>query len=382
MKNLRNFYVGGKKVLLRVSIGVPLDKDGNVINDFRIEKIVPTVQYLIDKKAKVILISKRGHSENLSLKPLLPVLEKHLGQKVAFSPDCVGSIAKNHIALMKPGDILLLENVRFHPEEMKNNSQFAQKLAALGDIFVNDAFADSHREHASIVGIPKYLPSAVGFLMEKEVRVLSKITVKPWSPLTIIIGGMKVGSKTRFMEDFLKKTNDLLLGGEIANAILRAKGISISRPKVSHPEDEEIGDFPLTNPKLHLPVDVIVSPDTTGENYVRETGPAAVKSNEMVLDIGPETITFFGEIIKNSKMIIWSGPLGFFEKKPFERGTMVIADKIARNHQAFKIAGGGDTVTALKKFNVFDSFDFVSTGGGAMLNLLAGKKMPGIEALE
>jgi 3-phosphoglycerate kinase len=392
MRALKDFQLENKKVLLRVDFNVPLDKKGKILDDFRIKKTLPTINYLREKKAKIILISHLGRplknqkikakSKKYSLKLLVPCLENLFKAKVKFLEDCIGSKVKEKVEKMKGGEISLLENLRFHPEEEENNPRFAQELAELGDYFIQDAFGVCHRSHASVVELPKYLPSGMGLLLEREIKVLSKILREPWHPLVVIIGGIKIGTKIGAIRNFLKKADSLLIGGEIANVILRVKGICLSKPLPDEKIIDKLRDLQLTNPKLHLPVDVIVSPDKTGQLYIREEAPAAVRKEEEIFDIGPETIRMFSEIIKKAKMILWSGPLGFFENPLFEKGTKIIGDKIARNHKAFKVAGGGDTILALKKFHLREQFDFISTGGGAMLRFLGGEKLPGIEALK
>lgn len=381
MKTLKDFQFKNKKVLLRVDFNLPLDEKGEILDDFRVEKTLPTINYLRKEGARIIILSHLGKGE-FSLKPVSEILEKMLGQKIFFLTEPLGERIFKKINEAEPGDIFLLENLRFYPEEEKNDPKFSKKLAQLGDFFINDAFSVCHREHASVVGIPRYLPAGAGLLLEKEIKVLSRVLEEPWHPFVAIIGGVKIESKLPVIKNLLSIADEILLGGEIANTLLRAKKITISK---SLPEEEiiKIADgLELTNPKLHLPIDVLVSPEPSGKIYIRESAPGMVRREEEIFDIGSETIEFFSEIIKKAKMIIWSGPLGLFENPLFERGTKEIADKIVRNHQAFKLAGGGDTLLALKKFKVRDKFDFVSTGGGAMLKFLAGEKLPGIEALK
>jgi phosphoglycerate kinase len=279
-------------------------------------------------------------------------------------------------------DIVLLENLRFYEEEEKNDQEFAKKLAKLGEIYVNDAFSVCHRAHASVVGIPQYLPSAAGLLLEKEIKILSRVLKNPWRPLVAIIGGVKIEIKIGVIEQFIKKADHLLLGGEIANTVLIGKGISLGRPLLENGEiREKIERIDITCPKLHLPIDGLISLQEPKEGYLRIGAVGNVRREEKVYDIGPETIEIFSEIIKTAKMILWSGPLGLFEEKKFSVGTKEIAENIVRNHRAFKIAGGGDTAAALNRFKLADKFDHVSTGGGAMLEFLSGEKLPGIEAL-
>ncbi|MDI6602957.1 MAG: phosphoglycerate kinase [Patescibacteria group bacterium] len=390
MKTLRDFNVKNKKVLVRCDFNVPLDEKGNILDDFRIKQTIPTIKYLAKRGAKIILMSHLGEPEgkvveSLRLTPIQEKLKEYLDYSITKTNDCIGKETKKRVLEMTSREILLLENLRFHQEEKKNDENFVKKLAKLGDIYINDAFGVCHRSHASIVGIPKYLPSGAGLLLEKEIRILSKVLKKPWRPLVAIIGGVKISSKIKVIEKFLKKADHLLLGGEIANAILAVKGILLSQP-IPEPEViKTIEKIDLTCPKLHLPVDIFISLAVleTGlkEGYLRQGGPGQIKKEEKGYDIGPETVKIFSRIIKTAKMIFWSGPLGMFEEEKFAKGTKEIAQIIARNHLAFKIAGGGDTVLALNKFDLFDKFDHISTGGGAMLEFLSGKKLPGLEAL-
>jgi len=390
MKTLEDFNFKNKRVLLRCDFNVPFDEKGQISDDFRIKQSVPTIEYLKKKGAKVILISHlgrpEGREEKYSLKPASLRLEELLGTNVKFLDDCLGEKTKEEVEKMKEKEIILLENLRFYKEEEKGDLNFAKELSKLGDIYINDAFGCSHRPHASIVGLPKYLPSGAGFLLEKEVRVLSRVLEDPWRPLTAVIGGVKISTKIGVIENFLERADHLLLGGEVANTILRMKGILIAKPVLENPEIiKKVEKIDLTNPKIHLPVDGIVSLDDfergLKEHYIRESAPGIVKKEEGFYDIGSETIKIFSEIIKEAKMIIWSGPLGMYEKKQFEKGTKEIAENIARNYSAFKIVGGGDLISALSGFNLLDKFDHISTGGGAMLEFLSGKKLPGVEAL-
>jgi len=386
-KTLKNIDVKNKRVLVRCDFNVPLSKKGDVGDDFRIKQAVPTIEYLIKNKAKVILMSHldepRGKVvETLRLTPVQEKLTECLGFPVTKASDCIGEEIEKQTERMKEGEVLLLENLRFHKEEKENDRNFSKKLAKLADIYINDAFGVSHRAHASIVGVPKYLPSGAGLLLEKEVKILSRVLEKPWRPLVAIIGGVKISSKTKVIKQFLEKADHLLIGGKIANAILIIKGICVGRPWPSEEAVKEITKFDLTSIKLHLPIDAIASPDETGEFYVRETGPGKVRKDEKLLDIGPETIKIFSKIIEDAKMIIWSGPLGRFEEPLFEKGTKVIAEKIAKNRQAFKIGGGGETISALSKFGLREKFDHISTGGGAMLEFLSGEELPGLKALD
>ena len=392
MKTLKDFNFKGKKVLVRCDFNVPLDeKRGMISDDFRIRQTIPTIEYLIKKGGKVILMSHLGRPEGkfikeLSLKPVSQKLEELLKRKVGFLADCQGKKIEKEIEKMRPGEVILLENLRFYKEEEEDERNFAKALSKLGDIFVNEAFSVCHRFHASIVGIPKYLPKAPGLLLEKEIKILSQVLKKPWRPLVVVIGGAKVSHKIKVVKKFLEKADQVLLGGKIANVILATKGILLNQP-IPEPEViKEIEKIDLTCPKLHLPVDVLISLADleTGlkEGYFRQGGPGQIRKDENAYDIGPETIKIFSRIIKEGKMIFWSGPLGMFEEEKFEKGTKEISQTIVRNHPAFKIAGGGDTLLALNKFGLIDKFDHLSIGGGAMLQFLAEETLPGIEALK
>jgi len=386
MKTVRDFNFKNKRVLLRCDFNVPLDERGVILDDFRIKQTIPTIEYLIEKGAKIILMSHLGKPEgkvveNLRLTPVQEKLMEYLDISITKAPDCLGKEIEDWISEMQPGEILLLENLRFHKEEEENKENFTKSLASLADIYINDAFSACHRTHASIVGIPKYLPSCIGLLLEKEIKILSKILQDPWRPLVIIIGGAK-NDKINFLFHFLEKTDHLLLGGKIANTILIAKGISLGKELLEKEIINIVKKIELTDPKLHLPIDGIITLENLTENHCREGGVGSVRREEMIYDIGPETIKIFSKIIKSAKMIFWAGPMGMFENEKFEKGTKEIAESIIRNHSAFRIAGGGETITALNKFGLLDKFDYISTGGGAMLSFLSGERLPGLEVLE
>ena len=396
MKTLKDFDFQGKRALVRCDFNVPLSDTGDILDDFRIRKTIPTIEYLEGRGAKIILISHLGRpqeikDENLklkkfTLKPVALALEKLMGKRIKFLSDCIGEKVEKEIEQMRAGEVILLENLRFYKEEEENNDNFAKELSKLADIFLNDAFAVCHRTHASIVGIPKYLPSGIGLLIEKEVRILSGVLEKLWSPLVVIIGGVKITTKIKAIERFLKRADHLLLGGEVANVILREKGVCVGKLLPEQPILEKIEKISLTNPKLHLPIDAIISLENIDrgieEGYIRKAAPGLVRKDEEIYDIGPETIKIFSKIIKGAKTIVWGGPLGVYEKEPFDKGTRGIAQAIIRNYPAFKIIGGGDTVSAVSKFGLRDKFDYVSTGGGVMLDFLSGEKLAGLEALK
>jgi 3-phosphoglycerate kinase len=420
-KTLKEINPKNKRVLVRCDLNSPLDNRQKVTNSFRIEQTIPTIKYLLENENKIILISHLGNPQklidqnnaskfskanfeekikNLSLKPvylkLKELLEKEFNSAklirnktikfkgIKFLNDCLGKEIERESAKMKTGEILFLENLRFYKGEEKNENVFAKKLSKLAEIYVNDAFGVSHRRHASIIGVPLFLPACAGLLFEKEIKVFSNILKKDSlkRPLIVIIGGAKISNKGVFVGKFLNKADHLLIGGKIANAILSAQGICVKKPYLSPKIMNKINKINLTSTKLHLPIDAIVSPNKIGDKYVRETALGKVKKDELVLDIGNETIKIFSDIIKEAKTIVWAGPLGFFENSLFGNGTKNIAQEIVKNSKAFKIAGGGQTVFALYKFGFKNKFDYVSTGGGAMLKFLCEEKLPGIKALE
>lgn len=350
MKRIQDLDVREKRVLVRCDFNVPLSEDFSVLDDFRIKKTLATIEYLISQNAKVILMShlgrpegkKRMQEQNLSLEPISKRLSDLLGKEIIFLNDCVGPEIENRIETMKPGEVLLLENLRFYKEEEANDESFAKNLAKLADIYINDAFGASHRVHASIAGVPKYLPSAAGFLLEKEIEVLSNLIEEPQRPLIVIIGGAKVETKSALISRFSEMADFVLISGLIQKEI-KEKNLSFENPdKIMGPSDEIGGGR----------------------------------------DIGFETIDLFERKILEAETIFWNGPLGQIEKEEFGGGTECIARFIAdATGRALTIIGGGETVEFVSKLGLIDKYSHVSTGGGAMLEFLSGKKLPGIEAL-
>jgi len=391
LHSLKDYNFQQKRVLVRCDFNVPIE-NGEVRDDFKIQRSLDTINYLRAQEAKIILLSHLGRPQEVkkrkerikkfSLNPVHQKLQELLKEKVRFSKKIVGRKVKKEVQRLKLGEILLLENLRFARGETENDQKFAKSLAELGDAYVSEAFSVCHRNHASVTSLPQLLPHFMGFGLEKEIEVLSQISQNPTRPLVVIIGGAKISSKIRVIEKFLENADHLLFGGKIANIILRVKGICVGKP---WPEEEivkKIEKLNLTDLKVHLPVDVLVSPDETGKVYIRETGPGNVRKDEDIFDIGKETIDSFSGIIKEAKTLFWSGTLGMHENEKFAQGTKKIAEAITRNYDAFKVVGGGDTIRALKEFNLLDRFSFVSTGGSAMLSFLAGEKLPGLEALK
>lgn len=378
--------VKGKKVLVRVDFNVPI-KDGAVPpgSEWRIKAVLPTLDYLAQAGARIILLAHLGRPQGRNLRySLYPVFEKLKELwpcDLFFSQDITGVVAEKQINGLKNGQAILLENLRFHKEEESNDGAFAKSLSAYGDIFINDAFAASHRAHASVVGIPNFLKSYAGFLLEKEVAVLSMIRSKPRRPLVLVMGGAKADTKLKLVKEFLDKSDGILLGGVLANTLLYSRGLAVGKSVVDEGLAAEAKKLNLTSNHLHLPVDVTVSkslnrPDGLGIRPVGRVG-----AEESVIDIGPDTVALFEKVIKNARMIIWNGSLGLTEIPAFKNGSLAVARAVAEN-KGEKIIGGGDLVSFLTEENLIDKMTYVSTGGGAMLEFLAGEKLPGIEALE
>ena len=375
----------GKKVLVRVDFNVPI-KDGAVPlgSEWRLKAVLPTLNYLAQAGAKIILLAHLGRPQGrdmrYSLYPVFEKLKKIWPRDLFFSQDVIGAVAEKQINNLNNGQAILLENLRFHKEEEANDGAFAKNLSAGGDIFVNDAFAASHRAHASIVGVPKLLKSYAGFLLEKEIAVLSMIRAKPRLPLALVMGGAKAETKLKLVKEFLDKSDGILLGGVLANTLLYSRGLGVGKSVVDEGLMAEAKKLNLTSNHLHLPVDVVVSkslsrPDGLGIRPVGRVG-----ADEFVVDVGPDTVALFGKVIKNARMIIWNGSLGLTEVPAFKAGSLAIARAVAEN-KGEKIIGGGDLVSFLTEEGLIDKMTYVSTGGGAMLEFLAGEKLPGIEIL-
>jgi phosphoglycerate kinase len=390
MIEIQNFDFLNKRVLLRCDFNLSNNKD-EALGNLRLQRAKKTIDFLKEKKAKIILLSHfddpqkisdlKERKEKCSFEKILPKIEAVLG-KIKFIPEVIGKKVEKEIQKMQPGDIILLENLRFEKGEEENDEGFAKELSKLGDVYINEAFSASHREHASIVLLPKFLPSFFGFNFQEEVDNLSKISKSFERPLVVIIGGVKISSKLKFIEKFIEISDHILFGGKVANEILKVKGIYIGKPLVEEDEEliEKIKKIQLTDQKIHLPVDVIASLDETGDLLKRITAPAMVRKEEEIYDIGPNTVTIWKQIISESKTVFWAGPLGFFENPNFELGTKEIASFIASKYDIFSVVGGGDTINALSKFNLLNKFSYVSTGGSAMLEFLSQNTLPGIEA--
>ncbi len=378
MKTIRDFDVENKRVIVRCDFNVPLGEEG-ILDDFRIKKTLPTIQYLSKHKAKVVLISHlgrpKGREMELSLKPVAERLEKLLGRQVEFLNDCIGSEVEQKTAGMELGEIVLLENLRFYQEEKKADPDFVLELTKLGDIFIQDAFGVSHRAHSSVIGIPEHLPSGIGFLVEEELEILSRVINNPERPLVAIIGGAKINTKVKLIERFLRDVDNLLLGGKTANIVLDAKGISVGRSAPAPDIAQLVENLDFTSSKLYLPIDVVAV-----DGSVRQADCGDIKEEELVLDIGLKTIDNFTKIISQAKTVIWNGPMGKFEDEEYAQGTKKIIEAILAS-PAFSVVGGGETAELVNRLGLAGKFGYVSTGGGAMLKFLSGEKLPGIEAV-
>ncbi len=374
----------GKIVLVRADLNVPL-KNGKVAYDTRIRESLPTIQYLLKKKAIVLLLSHlgrpKGIDDSLRMDPIAERLGQLLKQHVLKTDDCVGAEVEDTINEMHSGDILVLENVRFHPEEEANDDSFARALAELADFYVNDAFGSSHRAHASIVGVPKYLPSAAGFLLEKEIKMLSK-ALKPKKPFVVVLGGAKVSDKIGVIENLAKKADKILVGGAMMFTFLKAMGKNVGQSKLEQDKINEAKKILRKfGKKIVLPVDVVVADKPDAKAKTKIVGIDEIPKSMIGLDIGPQTIKLFESELKRAKTVVWNGPMGMFEIPVFAKGTNAVAKAISKL-KATTIVGGGDSISAIQKLGIAKKFSHVSTGGGASLEFLEGKKMPGIEVLE
>ncbi|MCX7762472.1 MAG: phosphoglycerate kinase [Candidatus Kryptonium sp.] len=382
----------GKRVLVRVDFNVPIE-NGKVSDDTRIREALPTIRKIISEGGKAILMSHLGRPKGIdpkySLKPVAEHLSSLLGMSVKFAPDCVGEEVKKMVDEMKEGEVLLLENVRFHPEEEKNDENFARELASIADVYINDAFGSAHRAHASTEGVARFVKeTAVGYLMQKEVEYLSKAISNPEKPYVAILGGAKVSDKIQVIKNLMDKVDAFLIGGGMANTFLKAKGYEVGKSLVEEDKlelaKEILSEAEKRNVKFVLPVDCVIA-DKFANDANFETVPVdKVKPDWMILDIGPETIKAFYEVLKEAKTVVWNGPMGVFEFDNFAKGTFEIAKFLAEITQkgAVTIVGGGDSASAIAKAGLSDKVSHVSTGGGASLEFLEGKVLPGIAAIK
>lgn len=386
MKFLKDFDFKDKRVLVRADFNVPLTKDRKIADDFRIKSVLPTIKYLQDHNAKIILLSHFGRPngkimEELRVNLIGERISELLGQPVKKMNDCIGSEVEEAIKEMKVSEVVLLENVQFYPGEKSKDPDFIKSLANLVDFFVLEAFGQTHRDYASISGLPEYLPSCAGLLLEKEINALDGVLKKAKRPLVVIIGGAKMSTKIKFIKKFLNEADDLLLGGALANTVIAAKGFAIGKSVNEESMIDDIQKMDLTDVKLHLPVDAVASASSSEEGDFRIAPIGKTREDEMILDIGPDTVSLFKNIISKAETIIWNGPMGVIELEKSINGSKQVAQLVA-DSKAYSIIGGGDSIFLLKKINLLDKIDHVSTGGGAMLKFLTGESLPGIEALK
>lgn len=384
-KTVKDIELRGNKVLVRVDFNVPLE-DGEVMDDTRIQAALPTIQHLLDRDAAVILCSHLGRPKgevdlNFSLRPVGEYLAELLGKEVKFSEDCIGATAKEAARSLEVGEVLLLENTRFHPGEKANDPEMARQLAILAEVFVNDAFGSAHRAHASTVGVAEKLPAVAGLLMEKEILYLGQVIAEPEYPFVVILGGAKISDKIGVIENLLGMADKILIGGGMANTFFKAQGFNMGDSLV---EEDAVSTAEMllkkAKNKVQLPVDVVLA-DEFSENAEAKTAPVRnIPDGWRILDIGEETVRLFSQEIINAKTVVWNGPMGVFEFEKFAKGTFGIAQAVA-DCSGLTIVGGGDSAAAVKQSGLADKIKHISTGGGASLMMLEGKTLPGLAAL-
>lgn len=391
VKTIDDVAVAGKKVICRVDFNVPI-KDGIVTDDTRIRAALPTIEKLVRDGGRVILMSHRGRpsgagfEEEFSLRPAALRLAELLGKPVAFATDTVGEDAQTKAAALQDGEVLLLENLRFDKREKKNDAEFAQQLAQLADIYVNDAFGTAHRAHASTAGIASLLPAYAGYLMQKEVGTLTGMLENPKRPFVAILGGSKVSDKIKVIDALMDKCDTLIIGGGMCFTFLLAEGKSVGTSLKEEdwvePAKDMLKKAQEKGVQLLLPVDVVVADAFAEDAEIATVSVDAIPDAMMGLDIGPKTASLYAEAIAAAETVFWNGPMGVFEMKPFEAGTLAVAQAVAQNSHADTIIGGGDSVAAVNKFDLADAMTFISTGGGASMELVQGEALPGVEALK
>ena len=387
-QTVKDIPVKGKRVLMRVDFNVPLDEHFNITDDARIVKALPTIKYCLEQNARLVLMSHLGrpdgkHNSKFSLAPAAKHLAKLLGKKVDLLPDCIGPVVEDRVNALKDGEVVMLENLRFHAGEETNDPAFSRKLADLGDVYVNDAFGTAHRAHSSTVGVTKFLPAVAGFLLAKEVEYFDKAVKHPERPFMTILGGAKVSDKVKLISNLLDKADAILIGGAMAYTFYKLMGIGIGTSKFEQaglePAREAMAKAKAKNIPLYFPSDRVIAQkfEKNAENKVVSTD---IPEGWMGLDIGPDSVKKFCEVLSKAKTVVWNGPVGVFEMPPFDRGTRGLAEFLG-NLKATTIIGGGDTAAAIKLFGLEDKFSHVSTGGGASQEYLEGTPLPGIEAI-
>lgn len=391
MKTLKDLELSGKRVLVRVDFNVPVDDSGAITDDLRIRMALPTLHYLIAQKARVVLCTHMGRPKGqrvdaFSLAPVATRTAELLGQPVSLAMDCIGPEAIRAVEALADGDCVMLENLRFHPEEEKNDPDFSRQLALLADIYVNDAFAVSHRAHASVVGVTAHVrEKAAGLLLHKEMEYFHRAMNNPQRPLVAIVGGAKVSGKLQALRNMLGRVDRLIIGGAMANTFLKSQGFGVGASKV---EDdllataaELLAQAKEKEIKVYLPVDVIAADRFAPDAVSKQVTIQDIPAGWMALDIGPASVICFNEVLADARTIVWNGPMGAFEMDAFARGTMAMAHTVAASH-ALSVIGGGDSNAAVKQSGEADNISYMSTGGGAFLELMEGKALPGVKALE
>jgi 3-phosphoglycerate kinase len=388
-KTIEDIDVSGKKVLVRVDFNVPLDENRRITDDRRIREALPTIKYLIDHNAMVILISHLGRpkgkfDEKYSMAPVAERLQQLLNKPVVLAKDVIGDSAKACVAAMKPGDVVLLENVRFHAEEEKNDPEFAKALASLAEIYVNDAFGTAHRAHASTAGVATYLPAVAGYLIKKELDIMGRALDNPERPFVAVLGGVKVSDKIGVINNLIDKVDTLIIGGAMAYTFFRAKGYSTGSSVVEEDKidlaKELMAKAQAKGVELLLPVDNVVAKEFKADAEHKVVPSEAMPDGWQGVDIGPKTIEMFSKVIENAKTVVWNGPMGVFEMPAFANGTRAIAEAMSRC-KGVTIIGGGDSAAAVEQLGYADKMTHISTGGGASLEFLEGKELPGVAVL-
>ena len=390
MKTLKDLELAGKRVLVRVDFNVPMNDQGEITDDLRIRTVLPTLRYLVEAGARVIICTHRGRPkgqrvEAFSLAPVAALTAALLGRPVPLAPDCIGPEVEAAVAALKDGDCLMLENLRFHPEEEKNDAAFSRQLAALADVYVNDAFAVSHRAHASVVGVTAHVrEKAAGFLLQKEMEYFQRAIGTPQRPLIAIVGGAKVSGKLQALQNMLGRVDRMIIGGAMANTFLKSQGYDVGASKVEDDLLDTARDLLVQarakGVKVYLPVDVIAADRFASDAVIKQVTIQDIPENWMALDIGPASVVLFNEALADARTIVWNGPMGAFEMAAYARGTMALAHTVASSH-ALSVTGGGDSNAAVKQSGEAENISYMSTGGGAFLMLMEGKELPGIKAL-
>ena len=390
MKTLKDLELAGKRVLVRVDFNVPMNDQGEITDDLRIRTVLPTLRYLVERGARVIICTHRGRPkgqrvEAFSLAPVAALTAEMIGRPVPLAPDCIGPEVEAAVAALKDGDCLMLENLRFHSEEEKNDAAFSRQLAALADVYVNDAFAVSHRAHASVVGVTAHVrEKAAGFLLQKEMEYFQRAIGTPQRPLIAIVGGAKVSGKLQALQNMLGRVDRMIIGGAMANTFLKSQGYDVGASKVEDDLLDTARDLLVQarakGVKVYLPVDVIAADRFAPDAVIKQVTIQDIPENWMALDIGPASVVLFNEALADARTIVWNGPMGAFEMDAYARGTMALAHTVASSH-ALSVTGGGDSNAAVKQSGEAENISYMSTGGGAFLMLMEGKELPGIKAL-